>query len=122
MTWWRRLPGLTFWMSFGLSVINMIAAVVGLNPALVWMTTFSIYPVITFIVGVITIGLLILSWVNSFMSNRGGILIYLGNVLFAPFGYQVIGFPWEIGLALAVMPYPLYFGMMYVAERGENKS
>lgn len=108
----QSIPALTLWGALGISCFNIIAAIIGFNPALIWIINIAIWPVITAIIAAIIIWRLILSWLGSFMGNHVGMLIYYCNLILAPFGYHSLGIPWWLGITFAAAPLPFYFGMM----------
>jgi hypothetical protein len=112
----KRIPTLTFWIAFVISVINIIATIIGANVVLQRITSSSITPVISITLAVIIMSFLVLSWINSLMSNHSGKLIYLINLFISPFGYHNIGLPYWLGITLAFAPYFLYFGVVSFFE------
>ncbi|MCB5408660.1 hypothetical protein [Pseudogemmobacter faecipullorum] len=114
-----RLPALALAGSLILSLANIIAGAFGLRPALVSLTGLELPGLLLTPLALLAAAALILSWVNSLMSNRAGMGLYLGNALLAPFGYAQAGLPWPLGLALALAPIPFYRGISLLAGRGE---
>lgn len=112
----ERIPTLTFWISLCISIVNMIVSIIGFSPALTWYTGLQITPVLAILFAFIIVGILVLSWINSFMSNYAGMLIYWVNLLFAPFGYHYLGLPYWLGIVFAASPLFLYFGVMYLSD------
>lgn len=112
----ERIPMLSFWISVGISVMNMIATIAGFKSALSWYTGITVSPALTIPVALISMGILVTVWINSLMSNYGGMLIYWINLLIAPFGYHAFGLPFWMGITLAAAPLPFYFGVMYFSD------
>ncbi|AXY61449.1 hypothetical protein CDG61_16420 [Acinetobacter sp. WCHAc010052] len=107
---------LSFWISVGISVMNMIATIAGFKSALSWYTCITVSPALTIPIALISMGILVTVWINSLMSNYGGMLIYWINLLIAPFGYHAFGLPFWLGITLAAAPLPFYFGVMYFSD------
>lgn len=105
--------------SIALSLANAIAAAFGLSPALHRLTDIVVWPVLTVPIAGIGLCAIILVWINSFMTNRAGQLLYVIHIVLAPFGYQLIGLPYLAGLLIALAPMPLYFGLMALSQHHE---
>ncbi|HRL22884.1 MAG TPA: hypothetical protein PLG97_12730 [Alcaligenes sp.] len=99
-----------------MSLTNSIAGAFGLGPTLSWATGHSFWVSVTTPLAFTGIGFLIFSWINSLMSNRSGMILYTLNLVFAPFGYGLLGLPYLLGLALAIAPMPLYFGTRWLSD------
>lgn len=112
----ERIPTLTFWISLCISLVNMIASIIGFSPALTWYTGLHITPVLAIPFVFIIVGILVVSWVNSLMSNYAGMLIYWVNLLLAPFGYHYLGLPYWLGIFFAASPLLIYFGGMHLSD------
>ena len=113
----KHLPGVALAGSLLLSVINVVASAFGLGPALNWATGLEFWLSITTPLALIGIGCLVYSWVNSLMSNFSGMLIYFVNIVLAPFGYELFGLPYFLGLAIALAPLPFYSGLRLIADK-----
>lgn len=100
---------IVFYTAFILSVLNILAGIVGLPHAINWLlgTELPWYFIIPF-AALIWISLVV-SWINSLMGNVAGKLIYGANALAAPFGYEMLGVPYVAGLGIALLPLPIYF-------------
>ncbi|AZR94373.1 hypothetical protein BBB39_11695 [Bordetella trematum] len=113
----KKLPSIALFGSLTLSLANLIAAILGLAPALAWATGWNAPAIVAIPLAIAAYGWLIISWVNSLMSNRAGTVIYALNILLAPFGYAHAGLPYLLGLALALSPVPFYVGLKNASNR-----
>lgn len=115
----KHLPTIALFGALFLSIANIIAGAFGLGPALTSVTGRPFWLSITTPLAFIGIGSLVFAWIESLMSSRAGMLIYALNVWLAPFGYELLGFPYTVGLTLAIAPMPLYFGLNWLASKFE---
>ena len=115
----KHLPAFALLGAFLLSCANVVASAFGLGPALTWVTGISFSDSIPTVLGFAVLALLIYSWVESLMSNLAGMAVYVVNILFAPFGYELLALPHWLGLAIALAPLPFYFVMRSLSDRLE---
>ena len=115
----KHLPAFALLGAFLLSCANVVASAFGLGPALTWVTGISFWDSIPTVLGFAVLALLIYSWVESLMSNLAGMAVYVVNILFAPFGYELLALPYWLGLAIALAPLPFYFVMRSLSDRLE---
>lgn len=113
----NKLPSIALFGGLILSLANIMAAILGLAPALSWASGWDAPAVAAIPLAIVGYGWLITSWVNSLMNNRAGMLIYAVNILLAPFGYAQAGLPYLLGLALALSPVPFYMGLKSIPYR-----
>ncbi|MCB5364073.1 hypothetical protein H0484_09975 [Pusillimonas sp. CC-YST705] len=113
----KYLPEVAIFGALFLSLLNVLAAAFGLGPALTWATGLPFWVSISTPLAFVGIGILIYSWINSLMSNFSGMAIYFVNVMLAPFGYELLGLPYLIGLAIAATPLPFYSGLRWLSEK-----
>lgn len=113
----KYLPEVALFGASFLSVLNSIAAAFGLGPALSWATGLPFWISITTPLAVVGIAFLAYSWVQSLLSNFSGMAIYLVNIVLAPFGYELLGLAYPIGLVIALAPLPFYSGIRWASDR-----
>lgn len=116
----KRMPALTFWIAFAVSIINIIATIIGFNSLIKSFIPVPMNSILSSSIALIIMVFLVLFWINSLMSNSAGQLIYWINLFIAPFGYHVIGLPYWIGIILALSPYFIYFGITSFFERNRK--
>lgn len=104
----RHISDLVFWVAFSLSVINTIAGIFGLTPAINWLLALNLPFVVILPFAALIWGALLVSWLNAGLTNSAGTLIYAANILAAPFCYQLMGIPYSIGLLIAALAWPFY--------------
>lgn len=112
----RHLPEIALFGALFLSLLNILAGGFGMGPALYWATDQPFPIFLTAPLAFLGMGFLVYSWLNTLMSNRAGLLLYLVNILVAPFGYALVGAPHSLGLALAIAPMPFYFGIKWISD------
>lgn len=115
----KHLPEIAFFGALLVSLANIVAGSFGLGPALTWATGLPFWLGITTPLAFAGIGFLLFLWIQSLLSNSFGMVIYAANILLAPFGYELFGVPYALGLALALAPMPFYHGVKWLSDQFE---
>lgn len=79
----KHVPSGVLGGSLLLSLINCLASVFGLGPALAWATGVLFWPAVTIVLALAGVGVLLYSWSKSLLHNYAGMIIYAVNLLFA---------------------------------------
>ena len=95
-----------------LSLINILAASLGLGAAITWATGIELWPWIIIPLSFLAFFLLVASWLQAGMSGPLGMVIYGLNALLAPFTYMDWGLASTPALILALSPVPLYWAFV----------
>lgn len=114
------LSSIAFFGALGLCVVNIIAAVMGLGPAIDWLFGVHIWGWFTTVVMIAAFGSMIILWLEAGLSGSLGSVIFWSFAVFAPFTYQSWGLPLWAAIAMGLSPMPFYMVMGYLSEKFER--
>lgn len=106
-----------FFGSLALCVINIIAAIMGLSPALEWLFGLHVWGWFTTLVMIAAFGSMILFWLEAGLRGSLGSAIFWSFAILAPFTYQSWGMPFWAAVAMGLSPLPFYMLFNYLGHK-----
>lgn len=106
-----------FFGGLALCVVNIIAAVMGLRPAIDWLFGVHIWGWFTILVMIVAFVVMVFWWLEAGLSGSLGSIIFWSFAFFAPFTYHSWGVPLWAAIAMGLSPMPFYSIMGYLGHK-----
>lgn len=116
------LSSIGFFGGLALCVLNIIAAVMGLSPAIDWLFGLHVWGWFTTLVMIAVFVSLIFFWLEAGLSGSLGSVIFWSFAILAPFTYHSWGLPIWAAIALGLSPMPFYAVLNYLSDKFDAKA